>query len=158
MQHWLVKQEPEEYSWEQLVADGVTDWTGVRNHQASAYLREMKPGDAVLVYHSCGPKCVVGVARVRSGAKPDPSPDGEGWVCVELEPKETLARPVTLAQIKADPALEGIALVRQSRLSVMPLTAAFFRRILELAGRPGAIAVETPARLKKRAVKAKLRG
>ncbi|MCW5558234.1 MAG: EVE domain-containing protein [Verrucomicrobiae bacterium] len=134
--YWLVKQEPEAYAWSALVADGRTAWTGVRNFQARNNLRAMKRGDPVLYYHSVTGKAVVGVARVDREAYPDPTVSkGEGdWSCVDLVPVKALKTPVTLDQLKADPATRGMALIRQSRLSVTPLTAAEYARILELAG------------------------
>lgn len=132
-QYWLVKQEPEDYSWDDFVRDGRTAWTGVRNYAARIHLRGMQPGDSVLFYHSGESKSVVGVARVAKAAFPDPTDkDKEGWVAVELTPLEPLAEPVTLAQIKSEPSLKEIGLVRQSRLSVMPLKAAEFARIKKL--------------------------
>jgi predicted RNA-binding protein with PUA-like domain len=133
---WLVKQEPESYSWESFVLDGRTAWEGVRNFQARNNLKEMKKGDSVLFYASGGPKSVVGVAEVTRPAFPDPTADEPGWVAVELRAVSALGRPVTLAQIKADPGLGGIMLLRNSRLSVMPLTGAEFGRIVELGGQP----------------------
>ena len=133
MKHWLVKQEPDTYPFSQLVADGRTAWTGVRNYQARNFLREMCVGDAVLYYHSVGEKAVVGTAKVARGAFPDPTMgQGEekgGWVAVELEADASLPRPVSLAEIKADPALSGLLLVRHTRLSVMPIGLAEFQRI-----------------------------
>jgi len=131
-QYWLVKQEPEDYSWDDFVRDGRTVWTGVRNYAARNNLRAMLPGDAVLFYHSGESKSVVGVAKVAKAAFPDPTADEEGWVAVELTPVEPLPKPVTLAQIKAEASLQAIALVRQSRLSVLPLKAAEFARIKKL--------------------------
>ncbi len=131
---WLVKQEPEGYPWSRLVDDGRTDWTGVRNFQARNNLRAMSRGDLVLYYHSGGAKEVAGIAKVVRDAYPDPTAEEGDWVCVDLAPVRALTHPVTLAQIKADPALENIALVRQSRLSVMPLEPAEFDRIVELGG------------------------
>ncbi len=136
-QHWLVKQEPEEYAWDQFVADGRTAWTGVRNYQARNHLRAMQVGDAVLFYASVSTKAVLGTARVVRGAFPDPTvePDEKGdWVAVELAAGRGFARPVTLAAIKGEPGLAQIPLLRQSRLSVLPLTAAEFDRIVTLGG------------------------
>lgn len=131
--HWLVKSEPATYSWDRFVRDGSTYWDGVRNHAAKGHLAAMQPGDRVLYYHSNEGKEVVGVARVTRAAYPDPTArKGEPWVVVDLEPLKALARPVPLSEIKADPALAEIPLVRQSRLSVMPLDAKAFRRILAL--------------------------
>lgn len=134
-QYWLVKQEPEDYSWADFVRDGRTAWTGVRNYAARLHLRGMQPGDSVLFYHSGDEKSVVGLARVARPAYADPTAAAEeGWVAVDLEPVAPLRQPVTLAQIKAEPALKEIALVRQSRLSVMPLRAAEFNRLRKLGG------------------------
>jgi predicted RNA-binding protein with PUA-like domain len=128
-QYWLVKSEPGAYSWEQFVKDGGTAWTGVRNFQARKNLQAMHRGDEVLFYHSVVGKAVVGIARVAREAYPDPTADMEGWVCVDLAPVRALKAPVTLDHIKATPALANIALLRQSRLSVMPLTPLEFRTI-----------------------------
>lgn len=133
-QYWLVKSEPDTYAWADLVRDKRTDWTGVRNYAARLHLKAMRPGDEVLFYHSNEGKCVVGVARVTKAAFPDRTADEEGWVAVELAPLAPLKQPVTLAQIKAQPALKDIALVRQGRLSVMPLKAAEFTLIRKLGG------------------------
>jgi len=129
---WLVKSEPDKYAWDDLVADGATYWDGVRNAQARNNLRAMRVGDLVLYYHSNEGKAVVGVARVIRTAYQDPTTDDARWVVVDLEPVQPLAKPVTLAQIKADPALADIPLVTQSRLSVMPLGKRAFDRILAL--------------------------
>lgn len=131
---WLVKSEPNSYSWSQLVEDGSTFWDGVRNAQARNNLAAMRKGDAVLFYHSNEGKEVVGVARVRKAAYPDPTTADERWVAVDLEPVKPLARPVPLAEIKADPKLAEIPLVTQSRLSVMPIPKDAFDRILALGG------------------------
>ena len=130
-QYWLVKSEPEAYAWADLVRDGRTAWTGVRNYQARIHLNAMRRGDGVLFYESVTTKAVVGTATVAKTAFPDTTADEPGWVAVELKAGSPLPRPVTLAQIKADAALAGIALLRQSRLSVMPLTAAEFRHIVK---------------------------
>jgi len=134
-QYWLVKSEPAAYSWDDLVRDGRTDWTGVRNYAARLHLKAMRTGDDVLFYHSVESKSVVGLARVSKTAFPDTTADAEGWVAVELVPVKPLAKAVTLAQIKAEPSLQKIGLVRQGRLSVMPLTAAEFTRIVKLGGK-----------------------
>jgi len=135
-QYWLVKQEPEDYSWTDFVRDGATAWTGVRNYAARNHLKAMRAGDQVFYYHSGDDKCIVGLAQVKRAAFPDPSADSpdEGWVAVELAPVKPLPSPVTLAQVKADTALKEIALVRISRLSVQPVKPAEFARILKLAG------------------------
>ncbi len=128
--HWLVKQEPTAYSWDQLVRDERTMWDGVRNFQARNNLAAMRKGDRVLFYHSVKEQAVVGICEVVREAYPDPTAKDEGWVVVDLAPVKKLARPVTLAEIKADAALKDIPLVRQSRLSVMPLAKAAFDRIV----------------------------
>jgi predicted RNA-binding protein with PUA-like domain len=133
MNHFLVKSEPHAYSWEQFLKDKRTFWDGVRNYQARNNLKEMKVGDLVLFYHSNVGKEVVGVARVVREYYQDPTTDDARWVAVDLEPVETLKKPVTLAQVKADEYLQDISLVRQGRLSVMPLKAEEFDRILELS-------------------------
>jgi predicted RNA-binding protein with PUA-like domain len=130
--HWLVKQEPESYAWESFVRDGKTVWDGVRNFQARNNLKRMQKGDPVLFYASGGPKAVIGLAEVTKPAFPDPSADEPGWVAVELKAGRPLPDPVTLEQIKADPSLAEILLVRNSRLSVMPLDAKAFARIVAM--------------------------
>jgi predicted RNA-binding protein with PUA-like domain len=131
--HWLVKQEPEDYAWDQFVADGGTAWTGVRNYQARINLRAMAVGDRVLYYHSGGERAVVGIAEVLKTAYPDPTAEEGEWVCVDLVPVKKLPKPVSLATVKAEPSLAQIALVRQSRLSVMPLTPQDFKTLVALA-------------------------
>lgn len=131
-QHWLVKQEPEGYPWETFVKERGTFWDGVRNFQARNHLRSMKKGDQVLYYHSGKERAVVGIAKVTREAYPDPTADDPQWVAVDLAPVRALKNPVSLSAIKADPSLAQIALVRQSRLSVMPLAKEEFDRILEL--------------------------
>lgn len=130
--YWLVKSEPFKYAWQQLVKDRWTYWDGVRNYSARNHLAAMHKGDLVLYYHSNEGKEVVGVARVRKESYPDPTIDDERWVVVDLEPVRALAEPVSLATIKADARLRDIPLVRQSRLSVMPIPRPAFDRILAL--------------------------
>jgi predicted RNA-binding protein with PUA-like domain len=130
--YWLAKSEPSTYSWDDLVEDGSTCWDGVRNAEARNHLRAMRKEDRVLFYHSKRGKQVVGVARVTREAYPDPTTDDERWLVVDLAPVRPLARPVGLAEIKDDPALAGIPLVKQSRLSVMPLPKQAFDRILRM--------------------------
>ena len=137
MNYWLVKSEPFKYSWEEFVRDGWTYWDGVRNYQARNNLRSMKKGDMVLFYHSNRGLEVVGVSRVRREHYQDPTTDDSRWVVVDLEPVETLARPVTLASIKADPGLRDVALVKQSRLSVMRLEKEHYDAIAEMGRRGG---------------------
>jgi predicted RNA-binding protein with PUA-like domain len=132
--YWLVKSEPFKYAWDQLVADESTCWDGVRNHAARNHLAAMKKGDRVLYYHSNEGKEVVGVARVTKEHYPDPTADDPRWVVVDLAPVKALAEPVSLATIKADPKLADIPLVRQARLSVMPIPKPAFDRILRLGG------------------------
>ena len=134
IRHWLVKQEPEDYSWSDFSRDGRTEWTGVRNYQARNNLNGMKRGDTVLFYHSGGDKAVFGLATVEKPAYPDPTADEPGWVAVTLKPGRALSRPVTLAQIKSDPVFKDFVLVRNSRLSVMPVSPREYARILELSG------------------------
>jgi len=141
---WLVKQEPSDYSWSDFVKDGGTRWTGVRNFAARNHLRGMAKGDQVLFYHSGDPassnpplghatKTVVGIAKVARAAYKDPTAKEGDWSAVDLAPVRALPRAVALAEIKSKPALKNIALVRQSRLSVMPLTAKAFDAIVKMA-------------------------
>lgn len=131
MNYWMVKQEPDKYSWDDFVADGATDWTGVRNFQARNNLKAMEKGDKVLFYHSNVGKEVVGIAQVSKVAFPDPT--DEKWFAVELEPVKPLKKAVTLVDIKANLSLADIKLVRQSQLSVMPLTKDQFDEILSMS-------------------------
>ncbi|HWA15834.1 MAG TPA: EVE domain-containing protein [Gemmatimonadales bacterium] len=130
-----MKTEPTTYAFEQLAKDGKAVWDGVRNNLALKYMREMQPGDAVLIYHSGAQKAVVGQAKVTRAAYPDPKQDDDKLVVVDLAPAGTLAKPVTLAQIKADPSLADLPLVRMPRLSVMPVPAAAWKTILGMAGK-----------------------
>ena len=132
MQYWLVKSEPEKYSWEKFNKDGRTFWDGVRNYTARNNMQAMKEGDLVLFYHSNEGKEVVGIAKIVKEAYQDPTTDDTAWVVVELSPVEALKKPVTLAQIKADPSLQDIQLVRQGRLSVASIKREEFDRIVEL--------------------------
>ena len=136
MNYWLVKQEPESYSFAQFAKDGTTAWTGVRNYQARNFLRGMKAGDRVLYYHSGKDKSVVGTASVVREAFADPTAEKEsdGWIAVELKAGEPVKMPVALAAIKSDPKLSDLLLVRHSRLSVMPVGHLQFEHILRLAG------------------------
>jgi len=131
--YWLVKSEPDAYSWDDLVADGKTSWTGVRNFTARNNLRSMRVGDEVLFYHSVTDKAVVGVAKVVRAAYPDPSAKEGDWSAVDLAPIKPLSNPVTLDQIKPRRLLKNISLVRQSRLSVHALNQAEFREIVSLS-------------------------
>jgi predicted RNA-binding protein with PUA-like domain len=133
MARWLMKSEPESYGWADLVRDGATEWDGVRNPTARLNLKAMKPGDEAFFYHSMSDKAVVGIMRVTHGAEPDPkAPD---WVRVRVEPVKPLERPVSLAEIKAEPALAKMELIRQSRLSVAPVRDEEWKLILEMARR-----------------------
>ena len=131
MAHWLMKSEPHVYGWNDLVRDGATDWDGVRNNAARLHLRAMKPGDEALFYHSGDERAVVGIMRITGAGKPD-GEDG-AWVKVPVEPVRTLERPVTLKEIKAEPDLAKMELIRQSRLSVSPVRDDEWRLILNLA-------------------------
>ncbi len=133
--YWLIKSEPGAYSWEDLVEDGKTRWDGVRNFQARNNIRSMQPGDQLLFYHSVNERAIRGVARVASAPYADPTGRGGDWSVVDVEPAFALARPVTLEQIKAEPTLAKMVLLRQSRLSVQPVGKADFDRIVKLGGR-----------------------
>lgn len=130
---WLVKQEPEAYSWSTFVRDGRTVWTGVRNFQARNNLRAMKRGDQVLYYHSVSDRQVVGIAKVEREAYPDPTATEGDWSCVDLIPHQAFLNAVSLDQLKADPITCGMALIRQTRLSVTPVTHEQFQRIVEMS-------------------------
>ena len=132
MNYWLVKSEPEKYSWEKFNKEGRTHWDGVRNYTARNNMREMREGDLVLFYHSNEGKEVVGIAKVVKESYPDPTIDDPTWVVIDLAPVETLKNPVTLATIKADPALKDIQLVRLGRLSVVSLKREEFDHIVAL--------------------------
>lgn len=130
MAYWLMKSEPVSYGWDDLVRDGATEWDGVRNHAAAAHLRAMAPGDRVLFYHSGEQKAAVGVAEVTRAARADG--DAGNWVSVAIRPLDALRAPVTLAAMKAAPALADMAMLRQSRLSVSPVTRAQWDTIMSL--------------------------
>jgi predicted RNA-binding protein with PUA-like domain len=133
MAFWLMKSEPSSYGWDDLVRDGGTEWDGVRNNAARLHLKAMKAGDEAFFYHSMSDKAVVGIMRIARAAAPDPKdPD---WVSVRVEPVRPLPTPVTLAEIKAEPRLGQMELIRQSRLSVAPVREAEWQVVLELAGR-----------------------
>lgn len=133
MNYWLVKSEPFKYSWEQFLKDGKTFWDGVRNYQARNNLKAMKKGDLVLFYHSNEGLNVVGIAEVVKESYQDPTTDDKNWVVVDLKPKKTLKNPVDLSQMKSDEILKNMALVKQSRLSVCPVTKNEFDRVLQLS-------------------------
>jgi predicted RNA-binding protein with PUA-like domain len=131
MAYWLMKSEPGSYSWDDLVKDGSTDWDGVRNNAARLHLKAMKRGDEAFFYHSMDERSVVGIMRIVREAEPDPKdPD---WVSVRVEPVRALERPVTLKEIKAEPKLRKMELIRQSRLSVAPVRAEEWEAILKMA-------------------------
>ncbi|HVT71652.1 MAG TPA: EVE domain-containing protein [Lacunisphaera sp.] len=129
-----MKSEPGTYSWDNFAAERRTAWTGVRNYAARLHLRAMRAGDQVLFYHSGEAKSIVGLARVTKAAFPDPTADEPGWVAVELAAGRPLPSPVTLATVKATPALKAMALIRLGRLSVQPVKPAEFKAVLKLAG------------------------
>ena len=131
MAHWLMKSEPSSYSWDDLVRDGGTMWDGVRNNAARLHLRAMKPGDEAFFYHSMDERAVVGIMRITGIGQPD-GEDGS-WVKVPVEPVRALKKPVTLAQIKAEPRLAKMELIRQSRLSVAPVREEEWKLVLEMA-------------------------
>ena len=131
MGNWLMKSEPEAYSWDDLVSDGGTEWDGVRNNAARLHLRAMKVDDEAFLYHSMSDKAVVGIMRIVREGQPDPK--DANWVSVRVEPVRKLERPVTLAEIKAEPSLAAMELIRQSRLSVAPVRDDEWRKVLELA-------------------------
>jgi predicted RNA-binding protein with PUA-like domain len=133
MAHWLMKSEPDSYGWADLVRDGGTEWDGVRNNAARLHLKAMEPGDEAFFYHSMSDKAVVGIMRVTRGAQADPK--APEWVRVRVEPVRALERPVTLAEIKAEPSLAKMELIRQSRLSVAPVREEEWAKILEMGRR-----------------------
>jgi len=132
-QFWLVKSEPSAYSWENLVEDGKTAWTGVRNFTARNNLRAMRKGDAVFFYHSVTDKAVQGIGNVVREAYPDPTAKEGDWSAVDLAPEKPLAKPVSLEEIKRNPKLKDMALLRLSRLSVQPVTSAQFEEIVRMS-------------------------
>ena len=134
MRHWLVKSEPDAFSWDEQAARGVEPWTGVRNHAAKLNLKAMRLGDRAFFYHSNVGKEIVGVVEVAREAYPDPTAETGDWVCVDMRALGPLPRPVTLAEMKADPELAGLALIRHSRLSVVPVSAAHWAHICRRGG------------------------
>jgi predicted RNA-binding protein with PUA-like domain len=134
MAHWLVKSEPSVYSWDKMVSDKRTHWNGVRNFQAAANLKAMKVGDTCFFYHSNEEKAVVGVVEIAKTYYPDPTDETGKFGMVDVKALKPLKKPVTLATIKADPELADLALVRQSRLSVMPIDAKAWAKIVKLGG------------------------
>ncbi len=134
MNYWLIKSEPSAYSWQQMMKDKITGWTGVRNHQAANNMKAMKKGDQLFFYHSNEGKEIVGVVEVAKEAYPDHTDSTEKFVMVDVKAIKPLVKPVTLAQIKSDPVLKTMALVKQSRLSVCPLTEKEWTAIYKLGG------------------------
>ena len=137
MRHWLVKSEPDAFSWDEQAARGVEPWTGVRNHAAKLNLKAMRHGDRAFFYHSNIGREIVGVVEVAREAYPDPTAEGGDWVCVDMRALGAMPRPVTLAQMKADPALAELPLIRQSRLSVSPVSDLHWAHICRLGGWEG---------------------
>lgn len=133
MRYWLVKSDPETYSFHDLVKDGSTSWDGVRNYASRNFLREMKKGDMVLVYHSGGESCVTGLATVNKDPYTDPTADDDTWVSVGLKAGKTLKKPVSLTRIKKEPELQEIPLLKISRLSVMPVTKEHYEKIISMS-------------------------
>lgn len=131
---WLVKSEPEAFSWDQQVANGVEPWTGVRNHAAKNNLKAMRVGDRAFFYHSNTGKEIVGIVEVARTAYPDPTAETGDWVAVDMRAVGPMPRPIGLAAIKADPAFADLALVRQSRLSVLPVSAAHWAALCRMGG------------------------
>lgn len=134
MRHWLVKSEPDAFSWAQQVANGTEPWTGVRNHAAKNNLKAMALGDRAFFYHSNTGREIVGVVEVARTAYPDPTAELGDWVCVDMRALAAMPRRVTLAALKSEPALAGLALLRQSRLSVLPVSDTHWRHICEMGG------------------------
>lgn len=134
--YWLVKSEPDAFSWDQQVANGIEPWTGVRNHAAKLNLKAMRRGDRAFFYHSNTGKEIVGIVEVVRAAYPDPTAEQGDWVAVDMKAIGPLARPVTLAEIKAEPRLAELPLIRQSRLSVMPVTKPHWDLICRMSRKP----------------------
>jgi predicted RNA-binding protein with PUA-like domain len=137
MQYWLMKSEPSAYSWEQLLKDGKTNWSGVRNFQAAANLKKMKKGDQAFFYHSNEGLCVVGICEIVKEAYPDPGDKTGKFVQVDVKPVAPLKQPITMAEIKATPGLKDMVLVKSSRLSVQPVTAAEWKAVCKMGGVKG---------------------
>jgi len=133
MAHWLVKSEPDAYSWQQLVKDKETSWDGVRNFAARLHLKNMKKGDEVFYYHSNEGTDIVGIAKVSKEFYQDPTTDDDKWVSVMLKPMKALKKPVSLAEIKANKKLQNMALVRIGRLSVQPVTDEEWNEVLKMS-------------------------
>ena len=134
MAHWLIKSEPDTWSWDQHVRKGADPWTGVRNHQAKAHLKAMKTGDHAFFYHSGDGKCVVGISEVAREAYADPTDESGAFVCVDFKALEPMKRAVALSTIKTEPKLANMVLVRNSRLSVQPVSADEWKLVRKLGG------------------------
>jgi predicted RNA-binding protein with PUA-like domain len=132
--YWLIKSEPDAFSWDEQVKNGVEPWTGVRNHSAKNNLKTMKRGDLAFFYHSNIGREIVGIVRVAREAYPDPTAESGDWVCVDMQAVRAVPRPITLAEIKSDPRFSSLALVRLSRLSVAPVSAQHWALLCELGG------------------------
>ena len=132
--YWLIKSEPDAFSWDEQVKNGVEPWTGVRNHSAKNNLKAMKKGDLAFFYHSNIGREIVGIVRVARESYPDPTAESGGWVCVDMQAVRPVPRPITLAEIKADPRFSSLALVRLSRLSVAPVSAEHWAQLCEMGG------------------------
>jgi predicted RNA-binding protein with PUA-like domain len=135
MQYWLIKTEPDAYHWDTMVKDTVTFWNGIRNYQARNYMRDMKTGDKALFYHTGTERRAVGICTIVKEAYQDPTTDETAWVAVDVKAEKALKRPVSLDEIKAEPSLGGIALIRQGRLSVVPLTKEEYDTIIAMSKR-----------------------
>jgi predicted RNA-binding protein with PUA-like domain len=136
MAHWLLKSDPDAYSFDDLVNDKTTRWDGIRNHQARSHVAAMKAGDQCLVYHSGSEPAIVGTAKIVKSAYPEPKADDPRWVCVDIQAGKRLKRSVPLAEIRKHPELSNMGIVRQSRLSVCPVTDAEWDAAIELGGSP----------------------
>lgn len=134
MNHWLIKSEPDAFSWDQQVKNDVEPWTGVRNHLAKRHLKEMKKGDLAFFYHSNIGREIVGIVKIVRDAYQDPTATEGDWVCVDVQAVKPLKRPVTLAEIKADPRFAELALLKYSRLSVAPVGAEHWTMLCEMGG------------------------
>ncbi len=134
MHYWLMKSEPDCFSWDDLVAKKRAEWDGVRNHLAQSHMKAMKKGDRALFYHSNIGLEVVGIMEIVDEAAPDSTDDSGKWIAVDVSPLEKLPQPVTLKAMKAEPALSDMVMIRQSRLSVSPVTAPQYQRILKMGG------------------------
>lgn len=134
MAYWLMKSEPDAYGWDDLVRDGEGYWDGVRNHAASGHLKAMKPGDQALFYHSNIGLEAVGIMEIAAPAEPDRTDESGRWVAVRVKPVRPLSRPVSLKAIKAEPRLADLAMIRQTRLSVVPVSKEHWAVLLEMAG------------------------